>query len=126
MAAEITATHTKTARTGGRSPLTLARDAAESYLEEDVLLLWEYQRASHGRRQLEWSRGRLDLRTFAGVRDQTDDEIAAEKAGGRDLIALSDDTWSALIRAAAATELLDVAEAGGITAATDWLDERGL
>jgi hypothetical protein len=83
-----------------------------------VLLLWEYQRASHGRRQLEWSRGRLDLRTFAGVRDQTDDEIAAEETGGRDLIALSEDTWSALTRAAAATELLDVAETGGITAAT--------
>lgn len=66
MAAEITAAHTKAARTGGRSPFTLARDAAESNLEEDVLLLWEYQRASHGRRQLEWSPGRLDLRTLAG------------------------------------------------------------
>ena len=85
MAAEITAAHTKTARTGGRSPFTLARDAVESYPEDDVLLLWEYQRASHGRRQLEWSRARLDLRTFAGVRDQTDEEIAAEETGGRDL-----------------------------------------
>src|ERR1700712_2741603 len=36
-------------------------------------------------------RSRLDLRTFAGFRDQTDDEIAAEETGGRDHRALS---WS--------------------------------
>jgi hypothetical protein len=60
------------------------------------------------------------------VRDQTDDEITSGETGGRDLIALSGDTWSALTRAAAATELLDVAEIGGITAATEWLDHRGL
>jgi hypothetical protein len=34
--------------------------------------------------------------------------------------------YSALTRGAAATELLDVAEAGGITAATPWLNHCGL
>ena len=64
---------------------------------------------------------------FAGLgRERTDEEIAADETGGDDLIALDGDTWSWLERAGRATELLDVAETGGMAGATAWLDARGL
>lgn len=57
-----------------------------------MALLWEWEEASHGRRQLTWSTGRRDLRAFAGLgREATDEEIAAEELDGQDAVALPGD-----------------------------------
>ncbi|WUI64831.1 protein rep [Actinomycetospora sp. NBC_00405] len=80
---ELTSTFTKDSR-AGRSPCALLRDATETYEVRDVELWREYEAASHGRKQLTWSLGRMDLRRFAGLsREQSDEEIAAEDRRGR-------------------------------------------
>ncbi|MHC1559898.1 protein rep [Actinomycetospora sp. C-140] len=126
-AREVTAAYAKES-TGGRTPFAILRDAVETYAADDVSLLWEWEQASHGRRQLTWSTTeRMDLRRFAGLRrEQTDEEIAAEDQGGDDMIALGPEAWDHISRAGQASELLDVAEIGGISGATAWLDRRGL
>ena len=126
-AREVTASYAKQSR-AGRSPFAILRDAVETYLADDVELLWEWERASHGRRQLTWSTAeRMDLRRFAGLRgERTDEEIAADEHGGDDVVALTAETWAELTRNAAAPELLDVAEIGGVAGATAWLDARHL
>ena len=126
-AREVTASYAKDSRSG-RSPLAILRDAVETYAADDVALLWEWEKASHGRRQLTWSTAeRMDLRRFAGLaRERTDEEIAAQEAGGDDLVALAADTWDQLCRGDRATELLDVGETDGMAGATAWLDARGL
>lgn len=125
-AREVTASYAKDSRTG-RSPLALLRDAVDTYEVGDVTLWWEWERASHGRKQLTWSTGRSDLRRFAGLRvERTDAEVAADEAGGEDLLALPAETWETVSRVGAAPVLLDVAEAGGMVGACTWLDDHGL
>jgi len=125
-AREVTAAYAKDSR-GGRSPFAILRDAVETYAADDVELLWQWEAASRNRKQLTWSTGRMDLRALAGLRrEQTDEEVAAEEAGGTDVIALPGETWEAISRAGQGTELLDVAETAGVEGATGWLVGRGL
>lgn len=87
---------------------------------------WEWERASHGRKQLTWSLGDRDLRRLAGVRETTDEEIAAEDIGSEDVIALDGDAWEHISRGGHETQLLDLAETDGMRAVTAWLDARRL
>ncbi|MDD7942009.1 hypothetical protein PHK61_26690 [Actinomycetospora lutea] len=66
-ALELTSTFTKNSRSG-RSPFALLRDATETYQVDDVELWREYEDANHGRKQLTWSLGRMDLRRFRRAR----------------------------------------------------------
>lgn len=125
IACEVTAQHAKDSRSG-RSPFAILRDAVGTYRVEDLELWWEWERASHGRKQLTWSLGDRDLRRLAGVRDASDEELAAEDIGTEDVIALSGDAWDHIARGGHETELLDLAETSGIAAVTGWLDDRGL
>jgi hypothetical protein len=61
IACEITASHAKDSRSW-RSPFAILRDAIETYRVEDLELWWQWERASHGRKQLAWSLGDRDLR----------------------------------------------------------------
>lgn len=125
IAHEVTASYVKDSRSG-RSPLAILRDATETYRVEDIELWWEWEQASRGRKQLTWSTGARDLRALAGVRDQTDEEIAMEEIGDEDEIALSREAWQEITRTGNESFLLDLAETDGMRAVTGWLDERGL
>lgn len=125
IAAEIAASYAKDSRSG-RSPFATLRDAVGTYRVEDIELWNEWERASHARRQLTWSTGRRDLRRMAGVREQTNEEIAEETVGDDDVIQLSADAWEHLCDTGQQAVLLDLAETEGMGAVTAWLDARGL
>ena len=125
LALEVTTSYAKDSR-AGRSPLAILRDATETYRVEDLELWWEWEQASHGRQQLTWSTGARDLRALAGLREQTDEEIAMEEIGDDDMITLSRQAWSEITAAGQESFLLDLAETGGMGAVMAWLDVRGL
>lgn len=125
LAREITAGGvSKEGRQGGRTPFAIARDMLTDHLAADGELWWEWEQASHGRKQLTWSQG---LRKWAelGV-EQTDEEIAEEELGGEDVLGLTAESWGYVVANKHTTDLLDVAENEGIEGACRWLDERDL
>ena len=126
IAAEVTASQRPKDSRAGRSPFALLRDAIETDPVDDLELWWGWEPASHGRAPLTWSLGERERRTPAGVRDESDELIAAQDLGSEDVIALSGDAWQALCREGDETELLDLAETDGRAAMTWWLDARGL
>ncbi|GAA4881457.1 hypothetical protein [Actinomycetospora straminea] len=128
MAHEVTSGHRKDTKShGGRTPMQLLADAVDTYEAAAMARWWEWEAASDGRRQLTWSTGRRDLRTFAGLgREATDEEIAAEDEEADVRLALAADAWNWLRRTHRETELLTVAEAGGLEAACTWLRRHGL
>jgi hypothetical protein len=87
----------------------------------------EWERASKGRRQLTWSKG---LRELLGLRrEKSDEEVAAEEVGSRDddLVLITPAGWGLLCSAPGDLgELLDVTQAGGLSAARVYLDARGI
>lgn len=119
---EITSPSTKDGRFGNRAPFAILRDALGTGLAEDVELWWSWEQASHGRRQLTWSRG---LREWAGLHaEKTDDEVVAEDQHGADVLVIPAESWPR-VRAEVA-DLLDAVEVGGMDAAITWMDSRGL
>ena len=122
IAAEITSPSTKDGRYGNRAPFAVLRDALATGLYADCQLWLEWEQGSHGRRQLTWSQG---LREWARLgREQTDQEIVEQDMHGEDVLAIAPEAWPQVREQVA--ELLDVAELGGVTAAINWLNSRGL
>lgn len=118
---EITSPSTKEARNGNRAPFAILRDALETGLADDCDLWLEWEKGSHGRKQLTWS---ANLRAWAGVHvERTDDDIVAEDMHGKDVLAIAPESWPA-VRAEVA-DLLNAAELGGPAAAISWLNSRG-
>lgn len=114
-------------RPGGRTPMQLASDAAETYDEATIARLWEWQQASEGRRQLTWSgkEGKRDLRVLAGLGpEQKDEEIAEEEQPADERLALSPETWGWTKANDHVTTLLDVAETEGLLGLVHWLDQH--
>ena len=128
LAHEATGSHRKEGkRKGGRTPMQLLADAVETYRADLLERWWEWEQASRGRRQLEWSRGRHSLRRLAGLgAERSDEEIAAEEQDADRRIGLPPDTWEWLVAAGHRTTLLDVAERYGLAGARAWLDAHGL
>lgn len=122
IAMEVTGGAGKDGRYGSRSPFAILRDGLATGLADDIETWWEWEAASHGRRQLTWSRGVRER--FALGAEDTDEEIAERDVGGDDLIALPAETWS-VVRDQA-EDLLSAAERDGLTGATAWLAVRGL
>jgi Replication protein len=126
LAWEVTYSHMKEAR-GGRSPFKILVDGLRTGNAEDLGLWLEWEQGSFARRQLTWSLGAHDLRKLAGLGvEQSDEEVAAEELAGEDLIALPYPTWKVLLKHELTTDLLDVAEIGGVEAACAFLQLRGL
>ena len=64
---------------GHRSAFEVLDDAVATGAVADLLRWREYEQATRGRRALTWSRG---LKVLYAIGEQTDEEIAAELAGG--------------------------------------------
>lgn len=122
LAHEVTGGHTKDGRHGNRTPFAILRDGLATGLADDIEAWWAWEQASHGRKQLTWSRGTRDR--FGLGDDQTDEEIAKEDLASDDLIGLPSETWRTV--RPIAEQLLTVAEIGGLEAACRWLTRRGL
>jgi hypothetical protein len=91
-------------------------------LAEDCELWLAWERVSHNKRQLTWSR---TLREWAGLHvERTDEEIAQQDMHGDDQLIIPAESWP-VVRAELA-DLLEVAEDGGADGARDWLQARGL
>lgn len=128
---EITGGHAKLAKGRGRTPFQVLGDivdaGGESGQFEDDLKLWhEWEKASHGRRQIAWSKG---LREWAGLRrEKTDQEIADESLETPDGLEIAPKSWKRELadRPWRQCELLEAAESGGYAAAAAKLDEWGV
>jgi hypothetical protein len=81
----------KSGRGDHRTPLQLLEWFRETG-DAEALGLWrEYERATHGRQRITWSRGLRELVGAAPAR--TDDEIAADEVGGQIVALFDPDTW---------------------------------
>ncbi|MEK6440125.1 hypothetical protein WBK50_14245 [Pseudonocardia sp. T1-2H] len=119
---EITSPTTKEARSGNRSPFAILRDALSTGLESDVLLWLVWEKVSHNRRQLTWSRA---LRDWAGLhREKSDDEIVSEDRHGDDVLVIPRESWDRVRDEL--PDLLDAVEIGGLDAAISWMRSRSL
>lgn len=123
LALEVAGGTNKTARRrGSRTPFAILADGLSTGLADDIESWWEYEKASHGRRQVTFSRGLRERYRLAV--EESDEEIASEDMGGDDLVALPIETWRAV--RGRAEVLLSLAEQGGVDAVIGWLRERGL
>lgn len=106
---ELAGADTKRAASGSRTPWQIAYDAMRERRPRDVELWREYTDATHGHRQLTWSRG---LRAAVGLDDdETDAELLAREDELARRIAMIDaDTWRDVRDRA--VELLELAELG--------------
>lgn len=119
---EITSPTTKEGKSGNRTPFAILRDFVETGNADDYDLWIVWEKSSHNRRQVTWSR---TLREWAGLHNErTDDEVAAEDHHGEDAFVLPRETWEAIRHDVA--DLLDAVEIGGVDAGERWLKSRGL
>jgi len=124
VAFEVTSPNTKNT-TVSRSPMGLLADVIGSGNDRDMARWHEYEQASKGRRQLTWS---ADMKKWSHSHGEevdvvTDEEIAVQDIGGDDLLQVMKG-WHRIVHRQ--SELLDAYETGGITAATEWLDQAGV
>jgi hypothetical protein len=92
----------------------------------DLLALWhEYEKGSHGRKQMAWSNGLRELMAMGP--EKSDEEIAAEEAGDRDLVQITRDGWAAVLASDwSPVMILEVLETQGIVALQRFLDANGI
>lgn len=85
----------------------------------------EYEKASKGKRQMAVSHG---LRDLLGVGPEvTDEEIAAEEAGDRDLVQITRQGWTELLATGSnPAEVLAVMETHGVAGVCRWLETNGI
>lgn len=104
-----------------RTPWELARDVVAGSSDRDVWLWSTYQRATHGRRHITWSRG---LKARAGIVQLEDEEIVElEDATPAALVyVIRGELWDRIRTVPrAAAELLDAAELRGPVGVRDAL-----
>lgn len=115
---EIAGGSGKKAGNGNRTPFQLLADVVKNGDADDLALWWEWEKASHNRRQLTWSAGLRELLAL-GV-EKTDEEITEEDLGG-DVVLTLDAPMFARIRHCAEI-LLDLIEDHPTPhAAQEWL-----
>lgn len=106
---------------GNRTPFQILADVRETGDADDMALWWEWEEASHGKRQITWSpwlRAMLQL-----AEELTDEQIVEEDEGGDVVLTLRQDQFDAL--AGCVTDLLDAVEADDtLAAARSFLAEK--
>lgn len=122
---ELASHSTKRARkVGNKTPTELLQEFAETgnvyYLD-----LWnEYELASHGKCALTWSRG---LKRDYGIKDATDEVIAAETVGSDKDTVFEICDWSAVAgQPGLAAEILNTLQRHGVTEAMDLCFDRNV
>lgn len=123
LALEVAGGTTKTARRqGSRTMWQVLADGLATGLADDLETWEQYERASHGRKQVTFSRGLRQRYRLA--EEESDEDIASADLGGEDLIALPAETWHAVRDHA--EQLLTAAEVDGLPGAIAWLTARRL
>lgn len=91
-----------------------------------LLELWhEYEKGSHGRRQMGWTKGLRELMNLGP--EKSDEEIAAEEAGDRDLVQISAAGWRRVLASDwSPSVILDLMESGGPEAVCRFLEAEGI
>jgi Replication protein len=110
---ELTGGLTKTARGAyGTDPVWQLAEVFKQTGDLDLLDRWrQYERGSKGRRQIGWSRGLRDLLSVG--RESTDEEVASEVVGDQDLVRITADGWTHMLRTGRPlNEILDAVEVG--------------
>ena len=109
---EMTKSHVKHGREGGRTPWDVLRDYLAFGDCDDAELFREFAKAFKGKRQLTWSRGLRDL-LHLGV-ELSDEELAAQEEEQAELLgSLSLVQWRFILAKDARGEVLEVARSGG-------------
>lgn len=94
VALEVARGDLKDARFGNRTPFAVLADVVRLGEASDLELWHEWEQASHGRRQLTWSRGlRAEL---VAEPELSDEEVAAADEGGDVVLLLDRETWRTL------------------------------
>jgi hypothetical protein len=70
----------KKAARGNRTPFQILADVVAVGDADDLAIWWEWEKASHNRRQLTWSAGLRELLALGD--EKSDEEIAEEELGG--------------------------------------------
>lgn len=107
----------KKGRKRSRTPFELAELAVQGVTPE-LPLWWAYERATKGRRAIEWSRG---LKARFSVEEVEDETLAAADVDGDRVLFVDGPQWGLLVKRAQETHLLDLVEQGGAPAAHDFL-----
>jgi hypothetical protein len=103
---EVAGGSAKKAGNGNRTPFQILADVVKDGDADDLAIWWEWEAASHGRRQLTWSVGLRDFLQLGA--EMSDEEAAEEDLGGEIVLTLSAAEFTA-IRYSAET-LLDLLE----------------
>ena len=92
---ELAMTNTKVGRDEGhRTPFAIAHDAAETGDMADINLFREWLQASHKKRSISWSQGLREC--FDLGPERSDEDLAAEDAGGEIIAEVDRDLWRIL------------------------------
>lgn len=114
---EVAGGSNKKARNGNRTPFQILADVLEAGDADDLAIWWEWEEASHNRRQLTWSAG---LRDFLALGDEvSDEEAAAEELGGEVVLMLSAPEF--LVVRWYAEQLLHLIENQPLAVAKGWI-----
>lgn len=109
IALEMARSDAKKGRKRSRTPFEILEGAADG-LARDVRLWHEYEKATKGRRAIEWSRG---LKARFAVVEVDDEDLAAADVDGERIAWVHAHQWRALIRSKQETAVLDAAEDTG-------------
>lgn len=123
LALEVTSASTKTARRrSSRTMWQVLADGLATGLADDLEAWEQYERASHGRKQVTFSRGLR--RRYRLADEQEDQDIVDQDHGGNDLVVLPAATWTVVREHA--EQLLTAAEHDGLAGVMAWLTGRRL
>lgn len=126
---EVTRGDLKTGRKTSKTPFELLAQLRQARLDgararqRRLLGLWgEYERVTHGRHGIVWSRG---LKARLGVEDKPDDQLVDESLneGAEPILLLDAFAWLAVVRAGARSRVLDLAETATVLDVWDLVAE---
>jgi len=121
---EMTATQTKSGRSGSRTPWQILRDFQTSG-DLGHLATWHaWERGSKGKRALVWGRGTKDL---LGIAERDDTEIAEQEIGDANDVVLTVTDWAPVVRRPEiGAGLLAAVRVGGFAAGAAFCDWEGI